>query len=119
MFDNQQFEGLRKNCKGFVVLAAGILAFVILGALVVSISGCERQPSTVPSQKQETYKGEVRKTVLAGGDEYTTRFYDSELKVWCWKTGYNQGGISCIPEWQLEDPYSRVDPNEDPINGGE
>lgn len=51
---------------------------------------------------------------LAGCDSTPERYYDHELKVYCWKTGFNKGGIFCIPEWQLEDPYSKVDPNETP-----
>lgn len=83
--------------------------------MMLALTGCG---GSIAADAQR-YKGEVKVTAYVGGDSYVTRFYDSEMKVWCWKSGVNQGGLSCIPEWQLEDPYSRVDPNEDPINGGE
>jgi hypothetical protein len=122
MFDETQLAWLRRNCKGFVVMAVGIVAFVILGVAVLALSGCGDPYASNMNEKANAakpYSGEIKRTYNVGGDDDTTRFYDSELKVWCWKTGHNQGGIACIPEWQLEDQYSRVDPNEDPINGGE
>lgn len=83
--------------------------------MVLALAGCDISIA----DNDRDYDGEVRVTEDVGGDSSVVRFYDSEMKVWCWKSGVNQGGLSCIPEWQLEDPYSRVDPNEDPINGGE
>jgi hypothetical protein len=33
------------------------------------------------------------------------RIHDDELSVTCWRyTGVKAGGLSCIPDWMLEEP---------------
>lgn len=83
------------------------MKYLLLLALL-AVASCD-----VQSEPQgRKYAGEIRYTENVGGDRNTIRFYDSEMKVWCWKTGANQGGISCIPEWTLEDPYGKFTTEE-------
>jgi len=79
---------------GFAVIVA-----VVIGLVMAGVRGPNQ---TATASEYSTYSGVEKTTYHIGGDINVTRFYDSELDTYCWKTGANQGGISCLPRGFVE-----------------
>lgn len=80
--------------------ALGLMVGVVMGLLlIISIGHPKLEAKT---SEDTTYSGVAQMTNNVGGDSNVVRFYDSELDVYCWKTGANQGGISCLPRGFVE-----------------
>lgn len=82
------------NFLGFIVGIA-----VVVGLVAATVRGPN---SDANATEYHTYSGVEQKTYSVGGDSNIERIYDSELDVYCWKTGANQGGISCLPRGFVE-----------------
>lgn len=73
------------------------LIILVIGAALVALA-CGPDTPAVPSNTP------ILKVVDLGSDLY--RLHDDEFAVTCWKyRGFKKGGLSCIPDWQLEVPH--------------
>lgn len=76
-----------------------------LGFVALLLSGCEGCPNGSIDDCRPAQEAELR---ARHPFSQTTVYHDDQRKVTCWRVQYQPGGMSCLPDWMLND--SKVTP---------